>query len=148
MLSLQFIRENTNAVRKAVRDKNVAVDIDEVLRLDLKAKAVKTALELNRASKNQQSAAFQNCSPTERETLRSIVKGISAEISKEEAQLTEIEAQLKPLLLRIPNIPWDGAPVGPDENSNTVVRTHGEPRSFDFEPRDHVALLEMNDWAE
>ena len=47
-----------------------------------------------------------------------------------------------------PNIPWDGAPVGPDESFNTVVRIDGEPPSFDFEPLDHVALIEKNDWAD
>jgi seryl-tRNA synthetase len=48
----------------------------------------------------------------------------------------------------VPNIPWDGAPVGPDETFNVVVRTEGTPPRFDFEPRDHVALVEMNGWAE
>ena len=51
-------------------------------------------------------------------------------------------------MLRVPNIPWEGAPVGPDESFNAVVRTEGEPPRFDFEPRDHVALVEMNDWAD
>jgi seryl-tRNA synthetase len=51
-------------------------------------------------------------------------------------------------MLRLPGIPWDGAPVGPDESFNRVVRHEGAIPQFDFEPRDHVALLEMNDWAE
>ena len=52
------------------------------------------------------------------------------------------------LLMRVPNIPWDGAPVGPDESFNTVVRTEGAVPKFDFEPLDHVALIEKNDWAD
>ena len=51
-------------------------------------------------------------------------------------------------MLQLPGIPWDGAPVGPDESANTVVRTEGTPPKFTFEPLDHVALIEKNDWAD
>src|SRR5207253_3894343 len=40
------------------------------------------------------------------------------------------------------------APIGPDESSNVVVRKEGDPPRFDFEPLDHVALIEKNDWAD
>ena len=60
----------------------------------------------------------------------------------------ERQAELDALLLRVPNIPWDGAPVGPDESFNIVVRQEGTIPSFDFEPLDHVALIEKNDWAD
>ena len=50
--------------------------------------------------------------------------------------------------MRLPNIPFEGAPVGPDESFNTVVRTQGTPSQFDFDPLDHVALIEKNDWAD
>ena len=51
-------------------------------------------------------------------------------------------------MLQLPGIPWEGAPVGPDESFNKVIRTEGEPPEFDFEPLDHVALIEKNDWAD
>ena len=50
--------------------------------------------------------------------------------------------------LQLPGLPWEGAPVGPDEDSNGVVRREGEPPRFDFQPRDHVALVEAHDWAD
>jgi seryl-tRNA synthetase len=52
------------------------------------------------------------------------------------------------LLLQLPGIPYEGAPVGPDETYNVVIRTVGEPPKFDFEPLDHVALIEKNDWGD
>jgi len=64
------------------------------------------------------------------------------------ALLDERETALKALMLQLPGIPWDGAPVGPDESANTVVRTEGSPPEFGFEPLDHVALIEKNDWAD
>lgn len=57
-------------------------------------------------------------------------------------------AGLEELLFRVPNIPWDGAPVGPSADANTVVRRWGEPPSFDHPVRDHVEILERNGWAE
>jgi seryl-tRNA synthetase len=58
------------------------------------------------------------------------------------------EGELSGLMLRLPGIPYEGAPVGPDESFNTVVRTEGTPPQFAFEPLDHVALIEKNDWAD
>ena len=51
-------------------------------------------------------------------------------------------------MLKLPGIPYEGAPVGPDESYNVVIRTVGEPPKFDFEPLDHVALIEKNDWGD
>jgi seryl-tRNA synthetase len=62
--------------------------------------------------------------------------------------LSAASTELDALMLRLPALPWEGAPVGPDESFNTIVRQEGTPPSFDFEPRDHVQLLEMNDWAD
>jgi seryl-tRNA synthetase len=63
-------------------------------------------------------------------------------------QLGEKQAALNALMMRLPGIPWEGAPVGPDESFNTVIRTEGTPPAFAFEPLDHVALIERNDWAD
>ena len=67
--------------------------------------------------------------------------------SSKASSATKQEA-LNALLLKLPNIPFEGAPVGPDESFNTVVRKEGEPPKFGFEPLDHVALIEKNDWAD
>jgi seryl-tRNA synthetase len=58
------------------------------------------------------------------------------------------DAELKALMLKLPGIPYEAAPVGPDESFNEVIRTVGEPRKFDFEPLDHVALIEKNGWGD
>jgi len=51
-------------------------------------------------------------------------------------------------MLKLPGIPYDGAPVGPDESYNKVIRTVGDAPKFDFEPLDHVALIEKNGWGD
>ncbi|HWH22915.1 MAG TPA: serine--tRNA ligase [Allosphingosinicella sp.] len=148
MLSLQFIRENPEVVRKAIAEKNVALDLDALLVLDGDVRAMKAKADELRRQRNEISDEFKSAAPEERPALGQRAKAIGSEISGVEASLVEKSEALNALMLRLPGIPWEGAPVGPDESFNKVVRTEGAIPSFDFEPRDHVALIEMNDWAD
>lgn len=148
MLSLPFIRDNKAIVRKAVADKGVALDLEALLALDAEVRELKTRVEALRQQRNAISDGFKSASPGERPALGAKAKAFGAEISKVETAMDEKQAALDALLLRVPNIPWDGAPVGPDETANLVVRQEGTPPAFDFEPLDHVALVEKNDWAD
>jgi seryl-tRNA synthetase len=148
MLSLQFIRENPEAVRKAIAQKNVSLDLDALLALDGEVRGLKTRVDGLRAERNAISDGFKSASPEERPALGAKAKAIGAEIGEVEGALGELQGELDALLLRVPNIPWEGAPVGPDESFNVVVRREGTVPSFDFEPLDHVALIEKNGWAD
>jgi seryl-tRNA synthetase len=148
MLSLAFIREHPDLVRKAIADKNVALDLDALLALDGEVRALKTRVDGLRAERNAISDGFKSAPPEERPALGQRAKAIGADIGAAEAMLAEKQAALDGLLLRVPNIPWAGAPVGPDETANVVVRQEGAVPDFDFEPLDHVALVEKNDWAD
>ncbi|MFN3388877.1 MAG: serine--tRNA ligase [Allosphingosinicella sp.] len=148
MLSLAFIRDNTDAVRTAIAQKNVEVDLDRLLALDGEVRGLKTRVDELRRQRNEISASFKDADPAERPALGAKAKALGAEASEADAALSEKAAEMDALMLRLPNIPWEGAPVGPDESFNVVVRQEGTPPEFDFAPRDHVELLEMNDWAE
>ncbi|MFL6845429.1 MAG: serine--tRNA ligase [Allosphingosinicella sp.] len=148
MLSPQFIRDDPDAVRKAAAEKNVTLDVDALLALDGEVRGLKTRIDELRRQRNEISASFKTADPAERPALGAKAKALGAEAGEVETALAQRSAELEALMLRVPNIPWDGAPVGPDESFNIVVRAEGEPRNFDFEPRDHVALVEMNDWAD
>jgi seryl-tRNA synthetase len=148
MLALQWIRENVDAVRRAAEAKNAPLDLDRLLALDAEVRELKTRIDELRRQRNEISASFKTADPADRPALGAKAKAFGAEAAEAEAALAERSAELDALLLRVPNIPWEGAPVGPDESANTVVRTVGEPPRFDFEPRDHVALAERTDWAD
>lgn len=148
MLSLAFIREHSDIVRAAIAHKNVALDLDPLLALDGETRGLKTRVDTLRAERNAISDGFRSAAPEERPALGAKAKAIGAEIATVEAELAEKQAALDALLLRVPNIPWDGAPVGPDESFNIVVRQEGTIPAFDFAPLDHVALIEKNDWAD
>ena len=148
MLSLQFIREHPDLVRKAIADKGARVDLNALLALDAEVRAMKTEVDDLRRQRNEISAGFKSAAPEERPALGARAKEMGARSAEVEARLAEQGGELDALMLRLPGIPWEGAPVGPDETFNTVVRTEGTPPSFDFEPLDHVALVEKNDWAD
>ncbi|HEV7660075.1 MAG TPA: serine--tRNA ligase [Allosphingosinicella sp.] len=148
MLSLPFIREYPDAVRQAIAQKNVALDLDALLALDGEVRGLKTRVDGLRAERNAISDGFKSAAPEERPALGAKAKEIGAEIGEAEAALGDKQEALDDLMLRVPNIPWEGAPVGPDESFNVIVRQEGIIPSFDFEPLDHVALVEKNDWAD
>jgi seryl-tRNA synthetase len=148
VLSLAFIRDNRDAVRKAAADKNVGLDLDALLGLDAEVREAKTRVDALRARRNEISGRFKDAAPDEKKTLGAESKLVASEIASTEELLRDKEAALNALLLRVPNIPWDGAPVGPDESANQVVRKIGTVPDFGFAPLDHVALVEKNDWAD
>ncbi len=148
MLALDFVRSNRETVERAMRDKGVALSLDDLLALDTQIRALKTEVEALRAERNAISAQFPKAAPEEKAELGRKAKEAGARVSTLEEQLAGEETALNALMLQLPGIPYEGAPVGPDETSNTVIRTEGAPPKFDFEPLDHVALIEKNDWAD
>jgi seryl-tRNA synthetase len=148
MLAMDFIKSNRADVERAIRDKGVDVDLGALLAVEAEARALKTEIDSLRADRNRISDCFKDASPDERAELGKQAKAAGAKASELEVQLDEKNGALKAMMLRLPGIPWEGAPVGPDESFNTVVRQEGAVPTFTFEPLDHVALIERNDWGE
>jgi seryl-tRNA synthetase len=148
MLALDFIRDNLNLVEKAIKNKGISLDLDALIATASEVRHLRTQIDQLRAERNSISASFKDAPPEERAALGAKAKEAGAKAGEYEKRLAEQEAALKVMLLRVPNIPFEGAPIGPDETFNTVVRKEGEPPKFDFEPLDHVALIEKNDWAD
>jgi seryl-tRNA synthetase len=148
MLGLDFIRTNLELVERAIREKAVSLDLDALIMAAAEVRHLKTQIEGLRAERNSISASFKDAAPEDRAALGARAKEAGAKAAEFEKGLIEKEALLNTLLMRVPNLPWDGAPIGPDESFNTVVRTEGAVPKFDFDPLDHVALIEKNDWAD
>ena len=149
MLAMDFIKANRETVERALRDKGVAgVDLDELLAADQQVRAAKTAIDKLRHERRQISDSFRSAAVSEQANLRDQVKRIAEQIQHCEVVVDEQQAIIDAIMLRLPGIPWKDAPVGPDESFNSVIRTEGSPPSFTFEPLDHVALIERNDWAD
>jgi seryl-tRNA synthetase len=148
MLDRRFIRENPEAVKAAVRVKGIDVDIDELLSLDKSSRELQRELDDAQAQRKSFAKEFAKADEETRARLRAQHDEQDRHLKEVREQLKVVNEKLQGLLLLTPMIPWEGAPVGPDESANAVIRTWGEPPKFDFEPLDHVELLEKRGWAE
>jgi seryl-tRNA synthetase len=148
MLGIDFIKSNRDAVERAIETKGVDLDLAAILKLDDESRALKTEIDLARAERNAISAQFPKAAPEAKAELGRKAKEAGARASELETQLGEKQEAMRALMLLVPNIPYEGAPVGPDESSNVVIKSVGEPPKLGFEPLDHVALIEKNDWAD
>ena len=148
MLDRRFIRENPEAVRDAARVKGIDLDVDELLHLDQQTRDLQR--ETDEANTRRKSIAkeFGRSSDERKAELREESSKLDEQLRELRDELSVASDRLRSLLLQVPMIPWSGAPVGPGEESNVVVKTVGEPPHFDFEPLDHVELLERRGWAE
>ncbi len=144
MLDIKIIRENPDAVREALAKRNDTIDVDGILQLDQERRAAIVEVE---ALKNQRNTASREIGQLKKAgedaaEQQKAVREIGARISVLDQQIRELEMQSLEQVLRLPNIPNDSVPVGPDETGNVLVRTHGDAREFSFEPRPHWELGE------
>jgi len=133
MLDLKFIRDNIDQVRQAIANRQDSAPLDEILELD--------------AERRQKILDLENLRHARKETARErkpINKGrdLRARIRELEEEVRDLDSQLEELLMQVPNIPQPTVPVGKSEEDDVVVRSWGEPRSFDFEPKPHWKLGE------
>jgi len=148
VLDIDFILEQPDAVKRAIESKGVELDLDVLIALYGEVKAQRIRVEDLRRQRNELSKQTSKAADDERQSLIEQSREIGASLKELEPALREQDERLQELLLVVPNIPGPDEPVGQDEASNVELRRAGEPPSFAFEPRDHIALLEANDWAE
>jgi seryl-tRNA synthetase len=141
MLDIQFIRQNADQVRAAIKNKGLDVDLDGLLAADRERRDTTTLLESKRARKNELSALIPKASKEERPALVAEAKGVRTEIEALEPRLAETQRRFQELMLRVPSVPRPEVPIGKGEGDNVEVRRVGEPRKFDFAPKDHVELM-------
>jgi seryl-tRNA synthetase len=148
MLDRRVIRENPDAVKAAVRVKGIDLDVDELLDLDQASRKLTHELDQAQARRKASSKEFARADEDRRAELRAEHAELETQLRELREQLAETSAKLQQLMLLTPTIPWDGAPVGPDDSANVVIRTVGTPPEFGFTPLDHVELLEKRGWAD
>jgi seryl-tRNA synthetase len=148
MLDKRFIREHPDKVKEAVRVKGIDLDVDEILHLDATSRKLQHELDQAQARRNSSSKEFAQADEARRAQLRAEHAELETYLRALRDQLAEATEKLQALMLLTPMIPWEGAPVGPDESANVVIRTHGTPPEFDFQLLDHVELLEKRGWAD
>ncbi|HOW12805.1 MAG TPA: serine--tRNA ligase [Candidatus Pacearchaeota archaeon] len=129
MLDIKFIRNNKELIEEAIKNKNINLDLEELLSLDEKRRdLIKKIDELN----------FEQKKITKEKIEEG--KKIKQELKIIESELKEIEEKYNNLMLLVPNIYSLDTPIGQDERDNKEVFKWGEIPKFDFEIKDHIQL--------
>ena len=149
MLDIKYIIDNQDYAKECLAKKGFASEnVDKLISSYLEMNKLKTSSQTLAEEKNRLSNSIKSASAEERPSIIAKSKEIGEELKKEQERLTELQTAFDDMMLRMPNFPSPDCPLGPDESCNQVLRKVGEPKKFDFTPRDHIELMELNDWAE
>ena len=143
MLDVHFIRENLDAVKANCTNRAVKADVDRIIALDDQRKQFASQRQAIQQRQNELSKLIpKEKDPAKKQPLVDEGKALRANVGEIEQQEKEVETELNAALLFIPNMTHPAAPVGQTAADNKVISKWGEPRKFDFKPKDHVALAE------
>ncbi|MDD5455385.1 MAG: serine--tRNA ligase [Candidatus Ratteibacteria bacterium] len=142
MLKLEYIRTNAPAVKKAIKDRGVKIDIDGLLKFDEERRKLLSEVETLKYQRNVQSDEIGKLMKQGKDTekLKAEMKKVSEKIKELDKQVEEIKDKINPILLTIPNLPHSSVPVGKDAKDNKIVRESGTIPKFNFKPKDHLQL--------
>lgn len=142
MLDIKLIREQTELVKESLSKRQMETDIiDEIVALDEKRRALILDVESKKAERNAASKEIGRMKEKEeREAKISSMRTLGDDINLLDEELNGVESLLYNQLATIPNIPDQDVPIGIDDKDNVVIRTVGEKRDFDFEPKPHWEL--------
>jgi len=142
MLDVKMVRTNPDEVRRALQRRgDPTSSLDEFLAVEGRRRQLLTEVESRRAERKRASDEIATVKKAGGDADQAIaaMRALGDQIKEHEAALAETEERLNAMLLELPNIPLADVPDGGEEDS-VVVRKVGEPRQFDFEPKDHLDL--------
>ena len=133
MHNLKNIRENTDLFKKKISNRNVKINLDELIHLDKKIREIiqkkeKLEQEKKSISKSQDKSKFEKS------------KKISLEIESYEKEQSELKVKINSIVNFIPNIALDDVPVGKDDTSNKELKTQGKVPKFNFKAKSHYEI--------
>ncbi|WP_333797730.1 serine--tRNA ligase [Rheinheimera sp.] len=144
MLDSKYLRSELTQTAERLASRGFVLDVAQISALEEQRRELQVATQelqnqRNSKSKNigQAKARGEDIAP-----LLAEVEGLGAELDAAKIKLDAVLAELDQIAMSIPNLPDLSVPVGKDETGNLEVRRFGEIPSFDFEPKDHVALGE------
>ena len=155
MLDIKFLRTNPDIVKQNIKNKfqdEKLPLVDQVIELDKEFRESKTRAEALRANRNKVSkqigALMAQGKKDEAEAVKKQVTDMADELEALSAKETELEEQIRKIMLVIPNIIDPSVPIGKDDSENVEIEKFGEPFVPDFEVPYHVDIMEKLDGIE
>ena len=142
MLDLKLIRGETEKVKAALARRKEVVDIDAVIAVDDKRRALLVEAEGLKAKQNEVTKQIPIMKKEGKDTTEVFaqMKEISEKVKELDGAIREVEEELNRMMLTIPNIPDESVPDGDTDEDNIEIRKFGEPKEFGFEPKAHWDL--------
>jgi seryl-tRNA synthetase len=150
MLDPKLIRSDLNDVAEQLKKRNFVLDVAALEDLESKRKAYQVATENFQNERNTKSRSIGKAKAAgeDIQPLLDEVAGLGEKLDAAKADLADVQQQIDTIIMGIPNLLHDSVPVGKDEDDNVEIRRWGDPRSFDFEVKDHVDLGAVNGWLD
>ena len=154
MLDIKFVRESPDLVRENLKrrgDLDKIPWVDQVLESDRRWRSLQTEVNNLRSKRNKltEEIAKLRRQGADASELVKQAEQVPEQIKNLENETQELNRKITEVLMQLPNIIHESVPFGKDDSGNVEVRKWGEPRKFDFEPKDHIDLatrLGLVDW--
>lgn len=142
MLDLKFIRENTECVRTALKNRGADFPLDRLLSQDEKRREILKELENLRNKRNISSKQIGRLKQKGKDVRKEMteMKEVADKIKGLEDDFEAIDKDIASLIMLVPNIPHESVPVGPGSASNRLIKSWGEKPEFNFTPLTHMEL--------
>jgi len=149
MLDSKLLRTELDETAAKLARRGFKLDVDTIRTLEEQRKSIQVEVENLQSSRNSISKQIgQLMSKGDKDGAEEIKKQIGSlgdDLDAKKVELDKVQAELEAITLTVPNIPDDEVPDGKDENDNVEISRWGEPKTYDFELKDHVDLGEMAD---
>lgn len=144
MLEIQQLRTDLDNVTRQLAKRGYVFPVEAFNALEAERKIIQTQTQELQAQRNAASKQIGHAKSKGEDTttIMAEVAHLGDALKQAETQLEQIQNNLQKILLEVPNLPHASVPEGKDETHNVQIRRWGEPRSFDFEIRDHVSIGE------
>ncbi|ASO29480.1 MAG: serine--tRNA ligase [Vibrio anguillarum] len=147
MLDSKLLRTELDETAAKLARRGFKLDVETIRQLEEQRKSIQVEVENLQSSRNSISKEIgQKMAAGDKvgaEAVKLQIGSLGSDLDAKKAQLNDIQAQLDAITLSVPNVPDESVPDGKDENDNVEVSRWGEPKTYDFELRDHVDLGEM-----
>lgn len=147
MLSIKFIRENLEKVKKSILEKGVNLDLDKLLLVDEERRLLIGQLEQYKSERNRANEKMKKLAldSDERKIIIERGRGLKDAIVKTESGLSVLEKEYNELMVNVPNIISSDTPEGASEKDNVEIFRSAKIPVFDFKPKDHIQLGKERD---
>ena len=139
MLDIKLVRNEPEKVRTGMTKRGAQIPLDEFIKLDEERRRKLTEVELLKNKRNTVSKEVGRLKAQGQDAAELIkeMQEVGGKIQELDQAVRVLEGQLNQIVMVIPNLPHESVPVGKDETDNQLIRTWGEPRKFDFQPKPH-----------